>query len=194
MLLKTVRNYSTLTQRSINQWKNVSEKFNEITKGTIVEKWVKYWNVLGKDYKDVALSVRDDFKTKPVKSTLKVTGLGFLFFCGTQNPSKQSFRAKYIKCANDAALVSAELVKPDAVNHLKYIEKCYNANLIRYTSLGIFSLIWVDKYSDECSTYETNCSYMQVQYRHFFKQVIDVGFLNIWWNMSSKMLDYDINY
>lgn len=193
-MLKSTRSFTTLTQRSINHLKQTTEKFNERTKGTIVEKWVNYWKSVGKDYKDVALSVRDDFKTYPVKSSLKVAGLGLLALCGAKNPNQRSFRSKYIQCANDVALVSSSIVNPRAVDHLKYIENCYNANLIRYTNLGLFSIIWVDNHSEDCKTYESNCSYLKIQYSQFFNHVLDVGFFNIWWNISRKMLDYDINY
>lgn len=91
------------------------------------------------------------------------------------------------------------LVHPDSqnkegINHLRYIEASYNRNQLRRLNLGIASVMWVDTYSEECDTYESNCSYTQVGYRHIMGRIIDFGFLNNWWILSRKMLDYDVNY
>ncbi|CAH0559472.1 unnamed protein product [Brassicogethes aeneus] len=186
--------FSTFTARTSTQFKNIVEKTEYKIKGTFLEKWVKYWKLLCKDYKDVALSLQEEAREKPIKAALTVTGLSSLAFIATQNPNQQSFRAKYVQCANDLSVVSVSVANPESMRHVKYIEQCYNANLIRYNSFGLFSLIWVDNYSKECDTYESNCSHLKVQYRKFADSVLDVGFMNIWWVISRRMLDYDINY
>lgn len=58
----------------------------------------------------------------------------------------------------------------------------------------MFSVVWVDKYSEECDSFERNCSYLQVPFWGIKNRILDVGFLNTWWITSRKMLDYDINY
>ncbi|KAJ3665074.1 hypothetical protein Zmor_000587 [Zophobas morio] len=174
--------------------KKVNEKLTQKVSGTFIERFVNYLKNVYIDYREVAIQVRSDIKQKPVKATFFFTGMGFLMYSMTHNPNAQSFRAKFIQCSNEVSLVSLPLVKPGAVEHLKFIQTCYNRDLIRHTSFGLFSIIWVDKYSDQCDVYETNCSYLKLPYRKIASQVIDVGFINIWWVISRKMLDYDINY
>ncbi|KAG5871497.1 hypothetical protein JTB14_030834 [Gonioctena quinquepunctata] len=131
-------------------------------------------------------------RQKPVKSVTYLTGLGCGAYCMSHNPDLQSFRAKYVQCANELALISTSIANKESLNHLKYIEQCFNASLIRYMNLGVFSIIWVDKFSSECDTYESTVRI----YRYLIKvgrPNIDVGFLNIWWITSRKMLDYDID-
>lgn len=187
-------NYSSVSVTTLEQWKSINDSFGRKIKGTFFEKWVKYWKQLAKDYRDVAISLKQESKEKPLKATGYILGLGVLGYSIKSNPNLKSFRAKYVQCSNDLSLVSSVVANPEAVEHLKYIERCFNANLIRYMNLGILSIIWVDEYSSECNVYETNCSYLQVPYRKLHERIIDVGFLNIWWNISKKMLDYDINY
>lgn len=91
-------------------------------------------------------------------------------------------------------LVHPSCQNPQAVRHLKYIENCYNKNLIRRLNLGVASVIWVDSYSGECDIYENQCSYLAVKYKGFIHRILDFGFLNIWWNISKNMLDYDVNF
>ncbi|CAH2014988.1 unnamed protein product [Acanthoscelides obtectus] len=187
-------NYSNVSIASVEQWKTITEKFNAKIKGTIVENWVKYWKLVARDYRDVAISLKDEARAKPGKTVLYITGFGFLTLCMASNPNSKSFRAKYIQCANDVALVSLNVANPDSVNHLKYIERCFNANTIRYANLGLFSVIWVDEFSSDCDTYECKCAYLQVPYTKLSERILDVGFMGIWWVISRKMLDYDINY
>lgn len=187
-------NLSNVSSGVVNQWKVINTKLTKKTKGTVFEKWMKYWQQLAKDYKDVAINLKQEMRQKPLKSAAYISGLGFLSFCMTHNPNLQSFRAKYVQCANDLCVISPSIVNPQAAEHLKYIEQCFNANLIRYTNLGILSIVWVDNYSKECNIYENNCSYLKIPYRKFSEHILDIGFLNVWWVTSKKMLDYDVNF
>ncbi|XP_019769948.1 mitochondrial import inner membrane translocase subunit Tim29 [Dendroctonus ponderosae] len=182
------------TTRALENWKTTSEKFNEKIKGTILEKWVKYWKVVAKDYQDVALNVKQEIKQKPLKSTVFFTGSAFLGLCLHLNPDLKSFRSKYIESANNLSLVPLTLANPRSVEHLKHIERCFNRKFIRYQNLGLFSIMWVDKRSKECDSYESNCSYLKVPFWNVSSRILDVGFLNVWWIISRQMLDYDINY
>ncbi|XP_030754725.1 mitochondrial import inner membrane translocase subunit Tim29 [Sitophilus oryzae] len=184
----------SLISRTLVNIKSTNLKFNEKIKGTIVEKWVAYWKLVAKDYKDVGRSLKQDIKTKPLRSGLYFTGASLLGLCASLNPDMQSFRAKYIQSANDLGLVPTTLANPQALNHLKYIERSFNHNLIRYINLGVLSIIWVDKFSEDCNLYENTCSYLQVPFWEIRKRMLDIGFLNVWWITSRKMLDYDINY
>ncbi|KAF7281252.1 hypothetical protein GWI33_004986 [Rhynchophorus ferrugineus] len=180
--------------RTLTNLKHRNQKFHEKIKGTIIEKWIKYWRLVIKDYKEVAVSVQQDIKDRPLRFSFYFTGASFLTLCMSLNPNVQSFRAKYIQSANDIGLVPVSLANPQAINHLKYIERSFNQNLIRYINLGIMSIMWTDKYSDDCDLYESNCSYLQVPYWDIRNRILDIGFLNVWWITSRKMLDYDINY
>lgn len=190
----SLRNFTDVRSVVLQQVHLFNTKLTGKIKGTFVEKWMKYWNHLGRDYRDVALSVKAEAKQKPMKAASYITGLGFLYFCNTHNPNLQSFRANYLQCANDLGLIHEDLVNPQSMNHMKYIEECYNTRRLRYLNLGIASVIWVDNYSKECNLYESNCKYLKVPYSKFKERIIDIGFCNIWWVMSRKMLDYDVNY
>ncbi|XP_045465593.1 mitochondrial import inner membrane translocase subunit Tim29 [Harmonia axyridis] len=163
-------------------------------KGTIWEKWMFYWKSVIKDYKDVAIGLKEEAKQKPIKAAAITTGIAFASICAKTNPDLKSFRSKQIQSVIDLSLVPSTVANPTSLEHLKYLEKCFNADLIRHRSFGLFSLIWVDTSSDKCKNYESTCDYTNWRYINFHKQITDVGFLGIWWVISRKMLDYDINY
>lgn len=188
------RSFSEINSRAVQSFHIVNTKFHSKIKGTFFEKWVKYWKQLARDYTDVALSMKQEAKDKPVKVSFYIVGLGCLYYCNTHNPNLQSFRAKYLESANNLGLINESLVNPASLQHIRYIDDCYNAKLIRHLNLGIASIIWIDNYSNECDIYESNCNYLKVPYSKFMERILDIGFCNIWWITSRKMLDYDVNY
>lgn len=169
-------------------------KFNEKTKGTMIENWVRYWKSVYKDYADVANDIRQDMKEKPAKAVLILSGLGFLTYCAKHNPNADHFKSAYIKAYNDIVQVHQDLQRTESAKHLLSIGKAYNSNLVRCSNFGVFSLIWIDNYSPSCNIYESQCSYLQIPYSKLLDRVIDIGFLDTWWILVKKMTDYDINY
>lgn len=182
------------TTNVLGSVRNGAALINSKVKGTFIEKGAIYLKNIFNDYKEVAIGVRQNIKEKPLKSAYILFGMGLFGYSLTHNPDEQSFRAKFIDCFNDVSLIPPENVNPLAAEHCKLIQKCYSKDLIRYNSLGIFSIIWVDRHSSQCNTFETNCSYLQIPFQNIPNHIIDVGFWNIWWVISRKMLDYDVNY
>lgn len=84
--------------------------------------------------------------------------------------------------------------KDSSFQHLRLLEKCYNTQSLRYTSFGIFSVMWVDNHSRESGLYDAHCDYLQVSYLKFFKRIIDFGFMNKWWLLEQHFKDFDVNY
>ena len=89
--------------------------------------------------------------------------------------------------------VGESIRNPTAVEHIKYMDECYNMNTVRRMNLGIFSLIWIDNYDSTCAHYKATCKYLKPRYLTFHERIVDVGILDTWWNWESKMKDYDIN-
>lgn len=173
---------------------NAFVKVENKVQGTIFEKWLLFWKTVFKDYRDVSVDVYKDVKTKPLKAVLIASTLSGLYYCGKNNPDETSFRDAFLKAANEVLLINPSLHNKETANHLRYIEKAYNNNQVRRMNCGVFSLMWVDLYSDVCHTYEAHCDYLQLDYKQFGKRILDVGFLNHWWILSRKMVDYDVNY
>lgn len=80
-----------------------------------------------------------------------------------------------------------------SVQHVQILEKCYNEGIVRRFSIGILSIIWLDNYDKDCSLYKAVCPYLKPRYLNFYERIIDIGFLDRWWILDRKMIDYDIN-
>ncbi|KAF2880487.1 hypothetical protein ILUMI_25694 [Ignelater luminosus] len=189
-----VKRIQDINNQALQTSKNVSARFQEKIKGTFMENWVKYWKNVFIDYKAVAVDVKEDMSNKPVKAICIFSFLGSLAYFAKNNPDEVNFRDACLSAANQLMLVHPNLQKQEPVQYLKAIEQCHNQKKLKRLNIGIASIIWTDYYSDSCHIYQADCPHLQVQYKHFKDQMLDIGFLNRWWILNHKMKNYDVNY
>lgn len=119
--------------------------------------------------------------------------LGGCFYSSRHNPDETMFREQLIQSSIKLIQVGEPIRNPVSVQHIKWLEQCYNEGLIRRINLGILSLIWLDNYDRDCFLYKAVCSYLKPRYITFHERIVDVGFLERWWLLERKMKDYDVN-
>lgn len=194
-LVQTIDTSSTLLKSKINTVQSAVSKIElpERFKGTAVEKWAGYWKNLYIDYRDVALDAGKQIKTRPYRSGfLGITG-SFLYYCARHNPTEKDFIEELRKFNSDLILVDESCHKPEAAEYLKFLERAHNQGLIRTLNLGALSLMWLHDYDAALGVYKATCLYTKPDYLHFRERIVDVGFLDRWWKLDKKMIDYDVN-
>lgn len=92
------------------------------------------------------------------------------------------------------SLVSVQSQRPETVKYLKMIEQSQNEDTLRITSCGLFSIMWIDDFAFELSTYDAKCDYLQPEFKTFHERIIDIGWMNTWWNLEKQLKNYDINF
>ncbi|KAJ9585969.1 hypothetical protein L9F63_020383 [Diploptera punctata] len=162
-------------------------------KGTILEKWANYWKNIYIDYKEVVTETNSSAKQKPMKAFAVITGLGFMTYCIHSNPDERLFRDQFLLYTNEMNMVAESVRNPTAVNHLEFVEKCYNAGVLRTLNLMFFSFIWFSNFDKASGLYNAHCNYLEPRYVTFHQRVIDIGFLGHWWILHRVMKDYDVN-
>lgn len=194
-----------LPYRLTTAFRPLTSKFNKIgikirsyeipvrIKGTFIKRWAKYWHGLYTDYKDVAFDVAKDCRERPARAAMYIILLGGCFYSNRHNPDETLFREQLIQSSIKLIQVGEPIRNPVSVQHIKWLEQCYNEGLIRRLNLGILSLIWLDNYDRDCSLYKAVCPYLKPRYLTFHDRIIDVGFLEKWWLLEKKMKDYDVN-
>ncbi|EZA57713.1 hypothetical protein X777_00813 [Ooceraea biroi] len=180
-----------------------TSKFNEISnkisnyemperiKGTVLERWAKYWHSLYVDYKDVAIDVAKDCRERPIRAAMYATR--GCFYSSRHNPDETMFREQLLQSSTKLIQVGELVRNPVSVQHIKWLEQCYNEGIVRRLNLGILSLIWLDNYDKDCSVYRAVCPYLKPRYVTFHERIVDIGFLDNWWLLEMKMKDYDVN-
>lgn len=189
-----IKNAKNVNLNTIEKAAKFFKRIEENSKGRFYEKWINYWKGVYADYRDVTIDIKKDIKEKPLKALALFAGFSGIYYCVKHNPNERSFRDAYINAANQVLLVHPSCQKKETADHLKNIEIYYNNHLIRRLNCGVASIIWVDNYSNKCNTFEAQCTHLKVQYSKFYDRILDVGFLDNWWLLSNKMIDYDINY
>lgn len=185
--------YSTLVSSSSLNQKPSRFSFPERFRGTFVERWKQYWESLAKDYYESTMSVGTYMKENPVKSSLATAFTCCAYYCVSTNPNEHSYRSELLESSNSMLYISPAVRNPSAVQHLEYLEKCYNTGVVKRLNLILFSVMWIDEFSDNIQAYKANCKYLKPTILSVHKRAVDVGFLNIWWNLKKVMIDYDVN-
>lgn len=83
---------------------------------------------------------------------------------------------------------------PKSSEYLKMLVRSQNNDTLRVTSLGFFSIMWLDDNAADLSTYGAKCDYLQPEFENFHERIIDIGWLDNWWNLEKNLKDYDINF
>lgn len=185
-------NFSKIKSLEIDV-KATAEYYEKKYKGTIFERWILFWKFAYIDYTDVLINVIKESREFPLRTCGYLAGLGLLWLIVKLNPDERSFRDALLTWSNEIILVHPSIQRANTVQYLRLVEKCYNTNYIRYTSFGVFSIMWVDNFSRECGLYENKCDYFKLKYSNFFQRIIDFGFFNKWWFMEKHVANYDIN-
>lgn len=180
------------------KWNIVQTRLDQIAiperfKGTVVEKWLRYWRGLCIDYGDVFANVGQQMKKKPIRASIYASLIAATWYCARHNPSETEFFDRLRKYNAEMILVNPVCHKPTSVEHLIFVERSLNEGIIRKLNLGVCTLLWLDNYDKSVALYQATCTYTQPDYLTWHKRVIEVGFLDKWWTLEEKMVDYDVN-
>lgn len=192
------QSYTTNSSLIKTKFSAVQSRFNNIEvperfKGTVVEKWLAYWKGLVTDYRDVFLDVGKQMKEKPIRAAFYGAIGGSAVYSCKHNPNENDFIEQLRTCNTKMILMAPECHNPTTSEHLIFLERCYNEGIIRRLSVGIFSVLWLDNYDRAMSLYKATCEYTKPDLLTWHNRIIDVGFLDKWWKIDEKMIDYDIN-
>jgi hypothetical protein len=141
---------------------------------------------------DVSIDSVKTIRDKPLKSAVYGSIGAFIYGCCKTNPNHQTFIEQLRKSESEVALVPLDSQNPTTTDHLKMLNRIRNNETLRITSLGLFSLMWVDNYASSQATFDATCEYLKPELRNFHERIIDIGWWNNWWNLQRKMKDYDI--
>lgn len=174
---------------------NIQSKvqFPDKFKGTILERWAKYWKNLVIDYRQMLQDLRSDVQDDPLKALKWTTGIVTMYALAQNNPNELDFKDHMKRVTNEVILVSDECRNPKSVEHLHYIQQCSNEGVIHYRSLGVVSFMYTSSMNDSCDLYKAQCSYLKPSYLSAFSRIVDVGLIGRWWNMHIKTTNYDVN-
>lgn len=143
---------------------------------------------------DVGLDTVNWIKTNPRRSAVYGAIGGFLYTSGKTNPNQNDFNEQIKKCEQLVALVPVDMHNPVTVDYLKNLERNQNLGTLRISSIGLFSIMWINDFAKDLATFDATCEYLKPEWKTFHQRIVDIGFLGNWWNLDRQLRDYDINY
>ncbi|XP_076634611.1 mitochondrial import inner membrane translocase subunit Tim29 [Colletes latitarsis] len=165
----------------------------EKLKGTFLERWGKYWKNVYIDYKSVAEGVAQDCKERPIRASTYAFITALCVYMNKYKPDECSFREHLLQYTMKVMQVGESVRNPISEHHVKWLGQCYSEGIVRQLNLGLITIIWLDNYDKACTLYKAICPHLKPRYLTFHQRVVDVGCLDKWWVLESKMKDYDIN-
>ncbi|XP_020814068.1 mitochondrial import inner membrane translocase subunit Tim29-like [Drosophila serrata] len=166
----------------------------ERLRDTIVEKWIKCWTSVVRDYTEVAVGAVRESYAHPRRALAYGTGLVLLYQTVANNPGEEYFMTQLRRDNSLMITVAPDQQNPVSAEYLLMLERAINQKKLRLLSLGICTLVWVDLYGEDDCTYPAICEYTKVSYLNFHERIIDVGFWSQYWRLKWKMRNYDVNY
>ena len=161
---------------------------------TLREKATIYLKNLYKDYRDVYFETLQEAKAKPKKATFYIILVGGILYCIWSVPEERNYFQDFIGCRENLELCAPAIRNPDTEKYINDLNKLEMKGLLRYQSLGLFSIMWRHNEDPMLAVYYARCEYLQPLYSEMWDRLIDVGFAGRWWILRKKMEDYDVNY
>lgn len=187
----------------ISSIKNITKKLNGIGdkfqlpekyKGTVIEKWTKYWKQVATDYKDVATDIVKSAYDRPKRAAILYGSGIFGYYCLKTNPTYQTYLAQLRQYQCDITFVAEPIRNPKAIEYLQLMERCHNQGTLKRISFGIFSILWIADYNDDLNLYKAVCPYLGPKIETFHTRIVDFGILDKWIFIERNLKDFDVNY
>lgn len=155
---------------------------------------VNYLRHVKNDYKSVAIDTRNDIRARPFRATLIGSCLVAAAYCARRNPTRDDFVDQLIDSNNRLSRVTSTTLNANSYEHIHSLFTLHNQKLLRYQSLGLFSVIYRADETEGVDLFEANCKYLRPTFRSYFtSRIVDIGFLGQFQRMRRQMIDYDVN-
>lgn len=161
--------------------------------GTVIERWAKYWKWLAIDYSSVVFGVLKDAQRRPVRTMVLAASCATIYKCAELNPTETDYRNELQFFKNEMTSLPENMQRTTSKAYLEWIESLQVAGRIRRINLGVASVFWQTDSNPELMTYKALCPYVAPEWTSLPGHLIEIGFWNRFWTLSSRMHNYDVN-
>lgn len=174
-------------------------KINNITlpkrlRGGFIENSFNYVQNVYLDYKTVYFDTIQDIRQRPFRASLIGGFLASIFYSMKHNPTYDDFQIQLIKSNNKLSRVPESIRNRSSCDYIHEIFQKNNKQLLRHRSFGIFSVVYSADYSISNDLFQFQCKYLKPSWKDTItERLVDIGFLDTFWYMNYKMIDYDIS-
>lgn len=173
-------------------------KLNHLTlpkrlRGGFIENSLNYVQNVYLDYKTVYFDTIKDIQQRPFRASLIVGCLTSILYSMKHNPTYDDFQIQLINSNNQLSRVPESIRNRSSCDYIHELFQKNNKQLLRHRSFGVFSVIYTADYSTSNDLFQAQCKYLKPSWKDtLLEHLVDIGFLDRFWYMNYKMIDYDI--
>lgn len=148
------------------------------------------------DYKQAFKDLFVIVKTKPIRSAVQSIVLGGAIFANHKCPDMNSYTEHLLEASNEHGLISNLIRSRISYSEINTLMQYYSENRLTCLNFGVFSIIRIEPHSLTYDSVEKHCDVLSERWIYmdtWKKNVLDIGFLDRWYNLERIMLDYDVN-
>ena len=146
-----------------------------------------------KDYRTVFTEIYQDAVARPHVAVVKLTFAAGLAYTAHRNPPRAHYEGHLVEAATDLALVSQRTRNPQSYSYVRDIMEIRETGKLRYTSLGLFSVVWRANHQPLNRSFDANFGQWQTWMLQIPERIIDIGIFDHFPKLEAAMIDYDIN-
>ncbi len=158
-----------------------------------VESWGQPLRVIFLDYLEVGRDVAAGARRRPLKALFYGFLAGLIGASWRRTPDLASFENNVLEYSNELSMCSKPLRNPHAQSYIERLISLKSESHLRYTSLGVCSVVTRRVSVPECCNYHEVCPHLRPRWWTGYNRVVDVGVWGRWLLLERNMLDFDIN-
>ena len=169
---------------------NLPEKY----RGGRIERITNYFKNLYEDYTESFKDLLSGCQRKPIKASIYTSiGLAGLYL-NKNRPNEQHFQDNFVRVIHDLSVVGDLNRNKNSQSHCDRVMQNQNQGTLRFTNLGVATLVWEDTYDPSVGNFASQCSYMKPTYKEIVQtRILDLGINGKWRKLDEIMVDYDVN-
>lgn len=150
-----------------------------------------YFMNIFNDYKAGVKDVGEEMRDHPKTAFVILSSIATSIFAYRTNPTEQDFLDKHIDCKHRMLFLKPESRNAYSTEYIQRLDRCYNYGLVRRTTFGVFSIMWIDNFDKKSDFYEARCKFLKVGWLELKDRVIDVGYNRTWHWLDDAMVNCD---
>ena len=165
----------------------------ERLRGGSIERSVEYLKQVAIDYKQVFVDTYKESRDRPLKASVYGSLLAFVGYCMATNPDEHDLEEQLLESQNNLSSVPQSIQNKNSCDYVLTLNELKNQRILNYQSLGLFSVLYLSDWPKNCCLYVNQCQYLKPKFSSYFDRIVDIGFVNKFRLLDTKMTDYDVN-
>ena len=144
------------------------------------------------DYSETIKNVNKYWIERPYQFSFASSCVLILSILTFKCPDQESYFCSITECTNDISLLPPGLRSKKSEKEIYRLKSSLDESMIRSISLGPCRVAYMDKKPLKTQLFSLTSNFLMPSSFTFYDRILDVGFWNKWWYITSVMVDFDV--